>query len=132
MRGSPPTRGPSFSFVPANTALCYHGNNRVQRRRRGWEALVKVLPGGRGDVRRGRKRRRFPLCLRGEPLVIKKGGQKKKPRDGHITGLLHPLNGWKKPSSGSSTNLIASLGCKCSDIDHNLRIVTQLLHHKWP
>jgi hypothetical protein len=27
--------------------------------------------------------------LRGERLVIKKGGQKKKPRDGHITGLLH-------------------------------------------
>jgi hypothetical protein len=31
-------------------------------------------------------RRRFPLCLRGERLVIKKAGQKKKPRDGHITG----------------------------------------------
>src|SRR5262245_3975567 len=74
MRGSPPTRGPSFSFMPANTELCYHGNNRVQRRRRGWEALVKVLPGGRGHVRRGREiddcfrtlRRRYRKKL-GEP-----------------------------------------------------------------
>jgi hypothetical protein len=37
----------------------------------------------------------------------------------------------KKPPSDSSTNLIPIHGCKCSDINHNLRTVTQLLQRNW-
>jgi hypothetical protein len=49
-------------------------------------------------------------------------GQKKEPRDGHITGLLH--RSMAKAEETSSDRLTIPIhGCKCSDIDHNLRTV---------